>query len=86
MVKTIFLTGATGYIGGACLQQLLGDKSFQITALVRNAEKAKKLNDLGVATIVGSLDDADTVTRAASEADIVHHTVRDFDANDATQY
>ncbi|KAI0035951.1 hypothetical protein K488DRAFT_42144 [Vararia minispora EC-137] len=74
MTLAIFFTGATGYIGGACLEHLLGDGSFQITALVRSADKAKKLGEVGVTTLVGSLDDTDTVTKAAAEADIVYHT------------
>ncbi|KAI0030933.1 hypothetical protein K488DRAFT_53121 [Vararia minispora EC-137] len=74
MAKAIFFTGATGYIGGACLEQLLNEKSFGITALVRSADKAKKLNEIGVGTIVGSLDDPEAVTKAAAEADIVYHT------------
>ncbi|KAI0029867.1 hypothetical protein K488DRAFT_55440 [Vararia minispora EC-137] len=71
MVKSVFFTGATGYVGGAALQQILDDKSFKITALVRNADKAKKLNELGIATIIGSLTDEELIAKAASEADIV---------------
>jgi len=75
MTRTIFITGATGYIGGACLERLLDDKAFEITALVRSEEKAKKLNDLGVAAIIGSIDDAELMISAAADADIVHHNV-----------
>ncbi|KZV69697.1 NAD-P-binding protein [Peniophora sp. CONT] len=70
----IFLTGATGYIGGACLQHLVSDGDFLITVLVRDAEKARRLNGLGVATIVGSLDDSETLASAAAAADVVFHT------------
>ncbi|VDC00640.1 unnamed protein product [Peniophora sp. CBMAI 1063] len=70
----IFLTGATGYIGGACLQRLLEESSFQITALARDAEKARLLNGLGVATIVGSLEDSELLAGAAAAADVVFHT------------
>ncbi|KAI0033233.1 NAD(P)-binding protein [Vararia minispora EC-137] len=73
MSTTILFTGATGYIGGAILERLLDDRSLTITALVRNVDKAKKLNGLGVATIIGSLDDADMLTTAASDADVVYH-------------
>ena len=64
------------YIGGACLQRLIEDGGFRITALVRDAEKAHLLNRLGVATIVGSLDDSETLARAAAAADVVFHAVR----------
>ncbi|KAF8177021.1 hypothetical protein BJ912DRAFT_986289 [Pholiota molesta] len=39
----IFITGATGYIGGCHANAA----SFEITALVRSAEKAEKLHTLG---------------------------------------
>ncbi|TRM69568.1 hypothetical protein BD626DRAFT_553998 [Schizophyllum amplum] len=72
--KTIFMTGATGYIGGAVLASLLerpDAQTFKIKALVRDAEKAKKLKEFGVETVVGSLDDVDLVEQEASEVDIV---------------
>ncbi|KZV69666.1 NAD(P)-binding protein [Peniophora sp. CONT] len=74
MVKTVFFLGATGYIGGSILQHLLdapGD--WEITALVRNEEKAKKLNTFGVKTILGSLDDSNKIQQAAAAVDIIIH-------------
>ncbi|VDB86894.1 unnamed protein product [Peniophora sp. CBMAI 1063] len=73
MGKTIFLLGATGYIGGSILEHLLDLSDYSITALVRNTEKAKKLEGFGVKTILGSLDDLDKIQRAAAAADIVLH-------------
>ncbi|KAA1475298.1 NAD(P)-binding protein [Dentipellis sp. KUC8613] len=70
----ILLTGATGYIGGSVLQLLLDHPkrdTFEITAYLRNAEKAKKLETFGVHTIVGTLDDIDKLEDAASKADLV---------------
>ncbi|KAF8158469.1 hypothetical protein B0H34DRAFT_846653 [Crassisporium funariophilum] len=72
----IFITGATGYIGGSVLARLLKHpdiKSFQITALVRSSEKAEKLKTLGVETVLGSYTDEDLsfLTEAASKADVV---------------
>jgi uncharacterized protein YbjT (DUF2867 family) len=65
-----------GYIGGCVLARLLkhaNAASFEITALVRSAEKAEKLHTLGVKTILGSYTDEnlDFLTKAASEADVV---------------
>ncbi|KAL1744558.1 hypothetical protein HDZ31DRAFT_64001 [Schizophyllum fasciatum] len=71
---TIHINGVTGYIGGTVLARLLEHpraSSFRITALLRDATKAEKLKGFGVETIVGSLDDVDTIEKAASEADIV---------------
>ncbi|KAF6762446.1 hypothetical protein DFP72DRAFT_875966 [Ephemerocybe angulata] len=70
----IFLTGATGYIGGSILTRLLAHPdrpSFELTALVRNPDAAKKLAALGVKTISGSYDDLALLTDAAAQADVV---------------
>ena len=75
---TIFFTGATGYVGAAILTSLLEDNSFEVTALVRDAGKAKKLNALGVSTIVASLDDSVPLVAGAAAADVVIQTVRLF--------
>jgi nucleoside-diphosphate-sugar epimerase len=67
-----------GYIGGSVLQRLLNHpkrESFEITALVRSADKAKLLNTLGVKTVVASLSDLDRLTELAAASDIVIHTV-----------
>ncbi|KAI0060393.1 NAD(P)-binding protein [Artomyces pyxidatus] len=75
MAKThIFLTGATGYIGGTVLQRLLDHTeraSFEITVLVRQPAKAVKLASLGLQAMVGSLDDVPLVRELASNADVV---------------
>jgi len=74
----IFYTGATGYIGGAVLDRLLQHQerqSFDIHALVRSAEKAKRFeSDFGIHAIVASLDDHQVVEDAVAKADIFIHT------------
>ncbi|KAI0331857.1 NAD-P-binding protein [Cubamyces sp. BRFM 1775] len=75
---SIFLTGATGYIGGSILKRLLSHpnhKNFEITALVRNADKAKVLEtQFGVKTVLGSLEDSDKLTALAESAHITINT------------
>ncbi|KAI0064523.1 NAD(P)-binding protein [Artomyces pyxidatus] len=71
---TVFLTGATGYIGGTVLQRLLEHterNKFDITVLVREEGKAERLRQLGLKTEVGTLDDLDLVRQLAARADIV---------------
>ena len=63
-----------GYIGGTVLDRLLqhsNAKTFDITALVRSPEKAKKLESFGVKGVVGSLDDYDLVEDLVSKAHVV---------------
>ncbi|KAI0360216.1 NAD-P-binding protein [Trametes cingulata] len=83
---TIFLTGGTGYIGGSVLQRLLDHpdhENFDITALVRNAEKAKLLETrFGVKTVLGSLQDLDKLSALTENAHVVIHTA-DCDDIDA---
>ncbi|RPD82721.1 NAD-P-binding protein [Lentinus tigrinus ALCF2SS1-7] len=71
----IFLTGATGYIGGAVLARLLSHPSastFDITVLVRNAEKAKILESkFPVKAVVGSHQELDKVESLAENAHVV---------------
>ncbi|KAL4268610.1 NAD(P)-dependent Metabolic Enzyme [Pleurotus pulmonarius] len=71
---SVFITGATGYIGGAVLLRLLNHPSisnFKITALVRSPDKAEKLKTLGVTPVVGSLDDSELLKKLCSESDVV---------------
>jgi nucleoside-diphosphate-sugar epimerase len=81
----IFFTGATGYIGGSVLIRLLEHPdaaSFNITALVRSAAKAEKLQkEFGVNAVVGSHTDAALVEELTSKADFVIATA---DADDMT--
>ncbi|KAJ7598698.1 hypothetical protein C8J56DRAFT_1092384 [Mycena floridula] len=71
----IFLTGATGYIGGSVLSLLLEHKNhaqFDITALVRSENKAHKLkNATGINVVIGSYQDLELVEDLSSKADVV---------------
>ena len=71
----IFLTGATGYVGGDVLHRLqrssLADS--HLACLVRDASKAKKLLATypGIEIVQGSLDDSKLVEQEATKADVV---------------
>ncbi|KNC97115.1 uncharacterized protein SPPG_07508 [Spizellomyces punctatus DAOM BR117] len=73
MTVRIFITGATGYIGGTVLTSLLEEHKgkYEIKALVRDMDRARKLSEVGVEPILGSLDNWQTLSKAASEADVV---------------
>lgn len=66
----IFLTGATGYIGGSVADALV-KRGHAVTGLVRTEEGAKQLQARGMKTVLGTLDDAETITKAAREAEAV---------------
>jgi nucleoside-diphosphate-sugar epimerase len=69
----IFLTGATGYIGGSVAGALL-KHGHTVTGLVRTEEGAKQLQARGMRTVLGTLDDAQVITKAAAEAEAVIDT------------
>jgi nucleoside-diphosphate-sugar epimerase len=67
-----FVTGATGFIGGELVKQLLG-RGHQVAALVRTPEKATLLKALGVELHAGDITDRASVRRAMEGADGVFH-------------
>ncbi|GFZ50738.1 hypothetical protein JCM24511_08496, partial [Saitozyma sp. JCM 24511] len=76
--KTVFLTGATGYIGGTVLSKLLSlpVPPALFTVLVRDPKKAELFSSLTVPPgttiqpLQGSLSDYDKLEKAAAEHDI----------------
>ncbi|CAF0829081.1 unnamed protein product [Rotaria sp. Silwood1] len=79
----IFLTGATGYIGGSVLTTLLqhpNASNFNITGLIRgDNERIKKLSSLNVTPLIGSNDSFEVIEKAASESHVVIHTSNSAD-------
>ncbi|KAJ7274441.1 hypothetical protein B0H12DRAFT_1277397 [Mycena haematopus] len=75
----IFLTGATGYIGGSVLARLLGhplERTFEITVLVRSSDKAALFNRTfgqkhNLTAVVGSYSDLELLEELAANADLV---------------
>jgi uncharacterized protein YbjT (DUF2867 family) len=66
----IFLTGASGYIGGSLAKKLI-ENNHEVLGLVRSKEKATRLAELGVKPILGSLDDSDILSETVRAADAV---------------
>ncbi len=70
---TVLVTGATGYIGQAVCTRLR-IAGHTVHGLVRSDAGASALEARGVVPILGSLDDIDTLTEAATTADSVIDT------------
>ncbi|KRR17436.1 hypothetical protein CQ14_31630 [Bradyrhizobium lablabi] len=66
----IFCTGTSGYIGGSVATHLAA-AGHHVTGLVRSPEKAGAVRAFGIEPLMGTLDDADILARAAQAADIV---------------
>ena len=68
----VFVTGATGFIGGHVARKLR-ERGDSVVALVRSPAKAATLRDLGCELVEGDLSDADAIARGVAGADAVIH-------------
>ena len=72
----IFLTGATGHIGGAVLDSLVRG-GHSVTALVRDSEKAARVAARGAHPVIGNLAQPDSYRGAAQAQDGYVHAAFD---------
>jgi nucleoside-diphosphate-sugar epimerase len=66
----VFVTGASGYIGGSVAVRLVAE-GHQVSGLVRSKDAAAKVDELGIAPVHGTLADRDVLVEAARTADAV---------------
>ncbi len=64
----VFITGASGYIGGSLAVHLIA-AGHAVSGLARNVKTADALARLGIAPVRGTLDDAEVLAEAARAAD-----------------
>jgi dihydroflavonol-4-reductase len=72
-----FVTGATGFIGGNLVRELLAD-GHAVRALVRPQSEQRNLAGLPVETVTGDLDDQANLIEQLAGCDVVFHVAAHY--------
>jgi len=83
--QRVFITGASGFIGGRLVERLAADQQISIRALVRDFCHAGRLARFPVEIVRGDVTDGAAVERAVEGADIIFHCAYGNSGDDAAR-
>ena len=69
----VFITGASGYIGGSVAAALI-KQGHKVRGMTRSASVANQLTTFGIEPVVGELDDSQLLMDEAAQSDLVINT------------
>jgi len=72
LARTVLVTGATGFLGGALVRRLL-NTGTAVRVLVRSPAKGAILADQGAEVVLGSITDIAAVRAALQDVAVVYH-------------
>ena len=72
MSAPVLITGASGFVGGAVLERLLG-AGFEVRALVRSPEAAGRVRSAGAQPVTGDILDGEGLVAAMRGCELVFH-------------
>ncbi|KAG0239408.1 hypothetical protein BGW41_007672 [Actinomortierella wolfii] len=78
--KTIFITGATGFIGQVVAEKAV-QQGYNVRGLSRREEGDRFLESIGVTPVRGELTSADVLRREVQQADIIFHLALNHDVS-----
>jgi nucleoside-diphosphate-sugar epimerase len=79
-VPTAFVTGGSGFVGGALIRRLARE-GWTVRALARSDRSVQAVEEAGAEAVRGDLDDTAAMRAGADGADVFHHAaakVEDF--------
>jgi nucleoside-diphosphate-sugar epimerase len=71
-MPTAFVTGGSGFIGGALIERLRRE-GWEVRALARSDDSAERVRERGAEPVRGDLDDYDALRTGAEGADTTFH-------------
>ena len=76
--STVLVTGATGFIGGRLVEQLIQQGEVQVRCIVRDSSSTARLGSLPVELLPMDLRNGDEMNRAVKGVDYVFHCAYDW--------